>query len=89
MRISEEYVLRNIAGDKVVVPTGDAGQHFNGLITMNEVAEFIWESVEKAESREKIVEWILKEFDVDEETAVKDVNGFLDMLRTQGILLED
>ena len=51
MKINPEYVLRNIAGEQVVVPTGKVSRYFNGLITMNEVAQFIWEHVDQAESR--------------------------------------
>lgn len=89
MRINKEYVLRNIAGDKVVVPTGSASQRINGLITLNEVGTFIWENVEKTGTRDGMVKLLLENYDVDEETAKRDVNGFLDMLKEQCILLED
>lgn len=88
MKINSEFVLRTIAGDKVIVPTGGASQYFNGLITLNEVGAFIWEKVNEVQSREEIVEAILEEFEVDEKTARKDVNGFLDMLKEEYILLE-
>lgn len=89
MKINEEYMLRNIAGDRVIVPTGEASRYFNGLITLNGVGAFIWENVEKAGSREKLINMVLEHYEVDEETAGKDVNGFLDMLKQYDILLED
>lgn len=42
MKLNPDYILRNIAGEQVVVPTGQAGQKFNGLITLNSTAVFLW-----------------------------------------------
>ena len=49
MKIVKEFILRNIAGECVLVPTGATTQEFNGLITMSDTAKFIWENIEKAE----------------------------------------
>ena len=37
MRIEKEFVLREIAGDYIIIPTGSTVLDFNGLITVNEV----------------------------------------------------
>lgn len=42
MRIAKEFILREIAGECVLVPTGATTQEFNGLITMSDTARFIW-----------------------------------------------
>ena len=42
MRINKEFVLREIAGDYILVPVGDTALEFNGLITLNEVGAFLW-----------------------------------------------
>lgn len=88
MRINEEFILRKIAGDIVIVPTGESSQYFNGLITLNKVGAFIWEQVERCESRDEIVTKVVDTYEVDAETAKKDVNGFLDMLTMYHILIE-
>ena len=88
-KLSKDYILRTIAGEKVVVPTGSAVQRFNGLITLNDVAGFIWECLENNDTKEEIVQKILEEYEVEEATAVQDVNGFTQMLEEQGILVEE
>lgn len=88
-KLSKDYILRTIAGEKVVVPTGNAVQRFNGLITLNDVAGFIWECLENNDTKEEIVQKILEEYEVEEATAVQDVNGFTPMLEEQGILVEE
>lgn len=89
MKLNPEYVLRNIAGEQVVVPTGSASQKINGLITLNTTAAFLWECLEKGLSRQEMIEKMLDEFEVDEATAVLDVNGFLDMMLREGFAAEE
>lgn len=77
MKIAKEFILREIAGECVLVPTGATTQEFNGLITMSDTARFIWENMEKAESLEEMIQMILEEYEIDEETAKKDAIGFI------------
>ena len=46
-----------------------ATQQFNGMITLNEVAAFIWKNLDESKSKEELVDKIMDEFEVDEETA--------------------
>ena len=47
MRVQDEFVLREIAGDYVIIPTGKTVLKFNGLITVNEVGAFLWNMLQK------------------------------------------
>ena len=87
MRISENFIMRDIAGEKVVVPVGEAAQ-MNALITMNSVAAFLWECLQEERTEEEIKAKVLEEYEVDEATAERDVRGFLDALRHFGMLEE-
>lgn len=78
MKKNPELVMRNIAGETVLIPTGSFASKFNGLINLNGVAAFIWEKMEEISDREELVQMILDRYEIDEETARKDVNGFLD-----------
>ena len=42
MKIVKEFILREIAGECVLVPTGATSQEFNGMITISDTAKFIW-----------------------------------------------
>ena len=37
MKRNTDFMLRDIAGEVILVPTGAATQQFNGMITLNEV----------------------------------------------------
>lgn len=73
-----ELIMRNIAGETVLIPTGSFAGKFNGIINFNGTAAFIWEKMEEVSSREELVQLILDRYEIDEDTARKDVNGFLD-----------
>ena len=89
MRIKKEFVLREIAGDYVIIPTGKTVLEFNGLITVNEVGVSIWKMLQEEVTFDQIVQNILEEYDVEESVAREDIREFLDTLITGGILTED
>ncbi len=86
MVIKKEFVLREIAGDFVLVPIGKTSGEFKGLFPITETGAFIWNLLPEADSEEFIIEKFLNEYDVDRETVSADVNEFLGYLRKYGII---
>lgn len=86
MRIDKEFVLREIAGDFVIIPTGKTVLSFNGLISVNEVGAFLWEQLQNDVTIEELVTAVLNEYEVDEATAREDIQEFLDVLVTSKVL---
>lgn len=86
MKIKAEAVLREIAGDYVLVPTGASVTEHNGLFSVSEVGSRIWEILPECDNEEEIVSIILDEYDVDPETAKKDVADFLASLKKFGLI---
>ena len=87
MRVDKEFVLREIAGDYIIIPTGKTVLEFNGLITVNEVGVSIWNMLQKEVTFDKLVQGILD--DVEEQVAREDIREFLDNLIAGGILKAD
>ena len=86
MKIQKEFVLREIAGDYVIIPTGKTALTFNGLITVNEVGAELWKMLQSDVTFEDLTKGILEVYDVDEETAKEDIREFLDTLKKGGVL---
>ncbi len=86
MRIKSDYVLREIAGDFVLVPTGAAVAKYNGLFGLSEVGARIIQLMDACSGEAEIAEKIVEEYDVDEETAAADVAEFIGKLRESGII---
>lgn len=89
MKRNTDFMLREIAGEVILVPTGAATTQFNGMITLNEVAAFIWKNIDESQTKEELVEKILDEFEVDKATATRDVEGFLGALYERGLVLDE
>ena len=86
MKIEKEYVLREIAGDYIIIPVGTTVFEFNGLITVNEVGVFLWKMLQKEVTMEELVQGVLKEYDVEEEVARNDIEEFVEKLSNAGVL---
>lgn len=81
MKTNPEFIARDIAGELVLVPVGSAAKNYGGLVTCNEVGAFIWKKLETEIGMDELVSEILNEFEVDEPTARKDAEEFIEKLR--------
>lgn len=89
MKVEKEFVLREIAGDYIIIPTGKTVLEFNGLITVNEVGVSLWNMLQNEVSLDDLVQGILNEYDVEESVAREDIVEFLNTLAEGGILDRD
>lgn len=88
MKVSNDFILREIAGEYILVPVGAAAAKFNGLITLNELGKFIFEALADDCTLGQLVDKITSEYDVDAATAAADAEEFLGELRGIGALLD-
>lgn len=88
MRVKQGFVLREICGEYIIVPTGEIAIEFNGLMTVNEIGAFLWERLNQEVSFEDLLQAILDEYDVDEVTARIDLKEFIEYLNKYQILEE-
>lgn len=86
MKINGEFVLRQVAGDSILIPVGETALKFNGIITLDKVGGLIWAALEQGAEREAILQQILDRFDVDRERAEQDLDEFLDQMEQAGFL---
>ena len=86
MKFKKEFMLREIVGETILIPMGDNNNHFNGIITINELGKFIWENLESSKDEEELLHKILEEYEVEEKEAKEDLDEFLDKLRQVDII---
>lgn len=77
MKIKEGFLLRNVAGNNVVVPIGEATINFNGMMSLNETGAFLFGKLLEGTSKEQLIQDLMSEYDVNEEMATKDVENFI------------
>ncbi len=85
MKLKNGFLLREIAGEKVVIPTGGE-LDMNMMISLNDTGAFLWEKLGSETDEAALVEALLGEYDVDRTTAEKAVAGFLRKLGEHGFL---
>ena len=85
MKLKEGFLLREIAGETVVLPTGD-DLDLNMMITLNETGKFLWQRLEQGAEEAELVEAVLSEYDIDAEGAKHHVHAFLEKLNEFGFL---
>lgn len=89
MKIKGLYVIRKIAGETVVVPSGDGQLDSNVLIMLNETGEFLWNMLYEGANRESIIKSFCEEYDVNADTISKDLDEFIEYIKSKGIEFED
>lgn len=85
MKLKAGFVLREVAGQTVVLPVHD-DLDLNMMITLNETGRFLWEQLQKETEEAELVSALLKEYDVDEATAAAAVAAFVKKLDENGLL---
>lgn len=86
MKLTKQFIMREIMGDYVIVPVGQTALELNGMITVNETGAFLWKKLEEECTMEMLVAALLDEYEVSEEQAKEDVREFLDILEKNAIL---
>lgn len=85
MKLKNGFVLREVAGQTVVLPAG-GGLDLNMMITLNDTGKFLWTLLENETNVENLVSALLKEYDVDKLTAQNAVENFIATLKNHEFL---
>ena len=86
MKIREGFLLRNVAGNNVDVPSGQATLDFNGMMSLNETGAFIFSKMLDGTTKEQLIEDLISEYEVEREIAQKDVDDFIKKVEGEGLL---
>jgi hypothetical protein len=86
VRVAARSVTRRIAGETLVVPVAGGVADLEAIFTLNHAGARIWELLEHAVTRQRIVEIVLEEYAVSRDQAARDVSGFVDELRAAGLI---
>ncbi len=88
MRIKEGYVIKDVAGSKVVLPIGERQADLRGIITFNDVGADVFVMLDGTNSVEEIVRKIAKDYEAPYEVVEADVKNLIEKMRAQGLIEE-
>lgn len=85
MKLKKGFILREVAGDIIVVPSGDV-LDLNMMISLNETAAFLWKLLENGATEDELVVALLDEYEASEEDARFYIKKFEETLNENGFL---
>lgn len=87
MRIKSGFELRKICRENIVISHGLNNINFTKVVSLNESAAFIWDNIkDKDFTLDDMVNLIMTEYDVDDETARKDCSQLLTQWKEVGYI---
>lgn len=85
MKLKPGFILREIAGETIVVPSGNELE-LNMMITLNGTGKLLWKQLETGATIDELVQAILAEYEIDEQTARLDAEAFVAKMLERGFL---
>lgn len=85
-RIKPGYLMREIAGEYIAVPT-DAENGSGHIIILNIVSKLLWEELKTEKTLDELVKAVTSEFEVSPEEAAEDIADFIKQLKENGLLI--
>lgn len=87
MKIVPGFIIREIAGEIIAIPTGEATHTLSGMIALNETGRFLFELLQDEQTKGDLLAALLEEYDVDRKSATADIDEFIDLLNKHGFLI--
>ena len=86
MRIHPDFTIQQVGETFVAVPVGKTSAHFHAMISLNATGAFLWKQMaEKDCTEEDLVAALLETYEIDAETAARDVCRIIEVLREGGV----
>lgn len=89
MKASNQFILRTIADENLLIPVGEAALSVKGLIALSESGALLYTKLKDGCSRADLISALMNEYEVSEEIANQDTDAFLNQMRQLGMLVED
>lgn len=87
MKIKNGFELRKVCDENIIISHGIENVNFTKVITLNETAAYLWNEVsDKDFTVGELVDLLLKEYEVDKETATADVKNLVDSWKNAGLV---
>ncbi len=87
IQMKKGFVLRKIGPRYMAVPYGAMAGEIKGMISLTESGYVLWQALtDGVDNKEKLVDVLLEQYDVDPKEATQDVDEFLAYLAEMGVL---
>lgn len=88
MKIKDGYILKDVAGEKIVIATGEQKLNFNGVMTFNSVGADVFNMLDGTNSVEDIANKISQDYGVSVERVKTDVENLIKKMKEHNLIDE-
>ena len=88
MKIKDGFILKDVAGSKIVIATGSARLDFNGVMTFNDVGAAIFNLLDGTKTIDEIASKIAADYGVDVAMVKTDVEKLIEKMRKHNLIEE-
>ena len=89
MKVSNQFIMRTIADEHLLIPVAEAAISVKGLIALSESGALLYEKLKGGCSQKDLTAALMAEYEVSEDVAAQDVEAFLNQMRELNMLVED
>ena len=88
-KANPDFLLRNVAGEAVLVPVGEAGIFENSVISLNETCRFLWQLFQQPRTVEEVIAEARKEYSDPDGEMEQGIKDFIREYLQYGLLKEE
>lgn len=88
IKIKQDYMYKKIAGQDIIIPVGQTGMNTNSMMTLKGSGAFVYEMFYKGATVDEVVKELTETYDIDEVTARRDTENFVEKLKELNMLDE-
>ncbi|MDE6139614.1 MAG: PqqD family protein [Alistipes sp.] len=87
MKIKNEYKVREMAGEHVVIMQGRLGSDMTRIISLNESSLYLWQAIcGKDFDTDTLTDLLIERYDIDRATASDDARRWVEKLAECGLV---
>ena len=88
-RANPDFLLREVAGEAVLIPVGEAGVFENSVISLNETCSFLWKLFQEPRLAEDVIAEARKEYSDPDGEMEQGIKDFISEYLKYGLLKEE
>ena len=89
MKASNQFILRTIADEHLLIPVGESAISVKGLIALSASGVLLYKKLMDGCTREDLITVLTSEYEVSEDEAAQDTDAFLNQMRQLNMLVDD
>lgn len=88
-KANPDFLLREVAGEAVLIPVGEAGVFENSVISLNDTCSFLWKLFQEPHTEEEVIAEAKKEYSDPDGEMEQGIKSFIEEYVKYGLLKEE